>query len=83
MYTTIYLLLSGFALGNLVHAVLLITTQLGLIFDDNIENDDCVNYVQVAMDFFNPIYCFVQLFFVFKYSNVIIMKGQVSIFFNL
>ncbi|XP_026326601.1 proton channel OtopLc-like isoform X2 [Hyposmocoma kahamanoa] len=67
---------AGFAFGNLVHAVLLITAQLGFIFDDNIENEYCVEYVQVAMDFFNPIYCFVQLFFVFKYSNVIILKHQ-------
>lgn len=71
--------LSGFALGNLIHALLLITTQLGLILDENIENDDCVDNIQVAMDIFNPIYCFVQLFFVFKYSNVIILKYQVSI----
>ncbi|CAB3256575.1 unnamed protein product [Arctia plantaginis] len=65
---------AGFALGHLVHSVLLLAVQIGLITDENIDNDKCVSIVQVVLDVMVPLYCFLQLFFVFKYSNVIILK---------
>ncbi|XP_049865002.1 proton channel OtopLc-like [Pectinophora gossypiella] len=67
---------AGFALGNLVHSVLLITVQVAFLFDENIDNEHCIDYVRLTLDIIHPVYCFLQLFFVFKYSNVIILKGQ-------
>ncbi|XP_063616079.1 proton channel OtopLc-like [Cydia splendana] len=67
---------AGFAMGHLVHSVLLIVNQVAYIIDDNVNNDQCVNYSQIALDIFSPIYCFHQLFFVFKYSNVIILRNK-------
>lgn len=67
---------TAFALGHLVHSLLLITVQIGLLLDEDIDNDECVVMAQVVLDFFYPLYCFFQLFFIFKYSNVIIIKWQ-------
>ncbi|XP_013185850.2 proton channel OtopLc [Amyelois transitella] len=67
---------AGFAIGHLIHSMLLLTIQISLLLDDHIHNDDCVNLYQVALDILSPIYCFLQLFFIFKYSNVIILRAQ-------
>ncbi|CAH0669009.1 unnamed protein product [Spodoptera exigua] len=67
---------AGFALGHLVHSVLLLAVQIGQLVDENLDNDECVNILQVVLDVLFPVYCFVQLYFVFKYSNVIILKNQ-------
>ncbi|XP_046978888.1 proton channel OtopLc-like [Vanessa cardui] len=67
---------AGFALGHLIHSVLLIAAQISYYFDDNISNQDCIDIMQVILDVANPLYCFLQLFFIFKYSNVHIMRAQ-------
>lgn len=67
---------AGFALGHLVHSVLLIAVQISFIADENIDNNECINVLQVVADIMIPIYCFLQLYFIFKYSNVIILKAQ-------
>ncbi|XP_014356010.2 proton channel OtopLc [Papilio machaon] len=67
---------AGFALGHLVHSVLLITLQANYYLDDNINNQDCVDVLRLVLDVVNPLYSFVQLYFIFKYSNVIILRGQ-------
>ncbi|XP_037297406.1 proton channel OtopLc-like [Manduca sexta] len=67
---------AGFALGHLVHSVLLLTVQIGLLFDENVDNDKCVKIPQVVLDVMFPGYCFLQLYFIFKYSNVIILRAQ-------
>ncbi|XP_052738181.1 proton channel OtopLc-like [Bicyclus anynana] len=67
---------AGFALGHLIHSVLQITVQVGFLVDDDIDNDECIDYPQFAYDIANPLYCFVQLYFIFKYSNVHILKAQ-------
>lgn len=64
-------------MGHLVHSILLLVVQIGLLVDDDIDNDECVVIPQVVLDIFYPIYCFFQLFFIYKYSNVIIIKWQV------
>ncbi|KAM3968294.1 proton channel OtopLc [Aphomia sociella] len=67
---------AGFAVGHLIHSVLLLAVQIGLLTDNNIDNDDCIDLLQVALDIMSPIYCFLQLYFIFKYSNVIILRAQ-------
>lgn len=65
-------------MGHLIHSILLLANQIAYITDDNVNNDVCVDYMRMALDIFNPMYCFVQLYFVFKYSNVIILRAKVS-----
>ncbi|CAH0717237.1 unnamed protein product, partial [Brenthis ino] len=67
---------AGFALGHLVHSVLLIVVQMSFYFDENIDNESCIDIMQVILDVCNPLYCFLQLFFIFKYSNVLILRAQ-------
>ncbi|CAH2268167.1 jg8174 [Pararge aegeria aegeria] len=67
---------AGFALGHLIHSVLQITVQVGYLVDDDINNDECIDYPQFALDIASPLYCFIQLYFIFKYSNVHILKAQ-------
>ncbi|CAG9563621.1 unnamed protein product [Danaus chrysippus] len=73
---------AAFAVGHLIHSVLLITTQISYFFDNNISNEKCIDIMQVVLDFCQPIYCFLQLFFIFKYSNVLIIKGQNLAYFG-
>ncbi|XP_038213292.1 proton channel OtopLc-like [Zerene cesonia] len=67
---------AAFALGHLVHSVLLIVVQVSYYYDDTIDNDDCINVLEVTFDVLQPLYCFVQIFFIFKYCNVLILKNQ-------
>ncbi|GBP35858.1 Proton channel OtopLc [Eumeta japonica] len=67
---------TGFAFGHLVHSILLLAVQINFLLDENIVNDECVDVVQVALDVFYPLYSFFQLYFIFKYSNVIILRWQ-------
>lgn len=73
----IYSLLTGFAIGHLVHSVLLITVQVGFIVDGDVDNAECLDILQIVLDVMFPCYCFLQLYFIFKYSNVIILRAQV------
>ncbi|KAL4703414.1 hypothetical protein ACJJTC_011203 [Scirpophaga incertulas] len=74
---------AGFALGHLIHSVLLIAMQIALMFDETIENNDCMIMSQVVLDVLFPCYSFLQLYFIFKYSNVIILKHQGLSYFGL
>ncbi|CAH0759136.1 unnamed protein product [Diatraea saccharalis] len=65
---------AAFALGHLIHSVLLIAVQVAQLLDETVENDDCVVIPQVVLDVLSPCYSFLQLYFIFKYSNVIILK---------
>ncbi|KOB73277.1 putative otopetrin [Operophtera brumata] len=67
---------SGFAIGHLVHSMLQITVQLGFLLDEDINNDGCINHLATVLDFMIPCYCILQLYFIFKYSNVIILRSQ-------
>ncbi|KAJ2950694.1 hypothetical protein O0L34_g8954 [Tuta absoluta] len=67
---------AGFALGNLVHSILLIVVQVGYLIDETVDNEECVELTRAACDILCPMYCFLQLYFIFKYSNVIILKAQ-------
>lgn len=67
---------AGFALGHLVHSLLLLAVQIGQLVDEDLDNDECVNILQVVLDVMFPLYCFLQLYFIFKYSNVIILRAQ-------
>ncbi|XP_047523116.1 proton channel OtopLc-like isoform X1 [Pieris napi] len=73
---------AGFALGHLVHSVLLIAVQVGYLLDETISNDECVNVLQVVFDVVQPLYCFIQLYFIFKYCNVLILRGQKLAYFG-
>ncbi|CAH0664181.1 unnamed protein product [Chilo suppressalis] len=66
---------AAFALGHLIHSTLLIAVQIAQLLDEDVDNDDCVVISQVVLDVLSPFYSFVQLYFIFKYSNVIILKS--------
>ncbi|KAI5641982.1 otopetrin domain-containing protein [Phthorimaea operculella] len=42
---------AGFAMGNLVHSVLLIVVQVGYLLDENIDNNQCVEYTRGVAHF--------------------------------
>ncbi|KAL0883838.1 hypothetical protein ABMA27_015923 [Loxostege sticticalis] len=67
---------AGFALGHLIHSVLLLAVQIGQLIDEDVNNDECVSILQIVVDVLSPTYSFVQLYFIFKFSNVIILKAQ-------
>ncbi|CAG4964868.1 unnamed protein product [Parnassius apollo] len=73
---------AGFALGHLVHSVLLITLQIKYFTDEDINNQDCIDLSQLVLDVINPLYAFMQLYFIFKYSNIIILRGQGFAYFG-
>ncbi|XP_073963893.1 proton channel OtopLc-like isoform X2 [Choristoneura fumiferana] len=62
---------AAFALGHFVHTLLLVVVIHVSIF---INNTDCINVTQYISTLVESLYCFVQLFFIFNYSNLIIIK---------
>ncbi|XP_044729577.1 proton channel OtopLc-like [Chrysoperla carnea] len=72
---------AGFCLGHLIHSGLLLGYQIVLLTKNgnNMKNTDnsysCVNIPTVILDIVYPVYSFLQLYFIFKYSNVIINRN--------
>lgn len=68
------MLVSVFCLGHLVHSALLLSVQAVYLRSDT----NCGNVVILILDVLYPCYSFCQLFFIFKYSNVVILRNKVS-----
>ncbi|XP_041973021.1 proton channel OtopLc-like isoform X2 [Aricia agestis] len=65
---------TGFAIGHLIHGVLLLASQIQFYMDDKLDNDRCLNIMGIVHDMFNPLFCFLELYFIFNYSNIVILK---------
>ncbi|XP_056639101.1 proton channel OtopLc-like [Diorhabda sublineata] len=74
---------AAFCLGHLIHLGLSAGYQLVYLFSDDAEIYDCVSDYLVAINFVYPFYSFLMLFFIFKYSNVIINKSTVLCRFGI
>ncbi|XP_054287534.1 proton channel OtopLc-like [Macrosteles quadrilineatus] len=67
---------AGFCLGHLTHSGLLLAYQIASLQADPAAFYRCASVATLALDVLYPTYSFCQLFFIFKYSNVIINHCQ-------
>ncbi|XP_047111749.1 proton channel OtopLc-like [Schistocerca piceifrons] len=66
-----------FCFGHLTHYGLLIGSEFISLTSATDEIQSCTNVPMLVLDIIYPVYSFFQLFFIFKYSNVIINKLQI------
>ncbi|XP_047989304.1 uncharacterized protein LOC125228690 [Leguminivora glycinivorella] len=64
---------TDFALGHFVHTLLLVVMVHWSIAVDNAH---CINSAEYIAGLLQCLYCFTQLFFIFNYSNLIILKHK-------
>ncbi|XP_046679079.1 LOW QUALITY PROTEIN: proton channel OtopLc-like [Homalodisca vitripennis] len=67
---------AGFCLGHLTHSGLLLAYQIAFLQADPDVFYKCASVATLILDVLYPTYSFCQLFFIFKYSNVIINHNQ-------
>ncbi|KAJ1530390.1 hypothetical protein ONE63_005299 [Megalurothrips usitatus] len=67
---------AGFCFGHLVHSSLLLAYQAMFLLQDPDEFYKCASPATLVLDVLYPVYSFLQLFFIFKYSNVIINRCE-------
>ncbi|XP_071452896.1 proton channel OtopLc-like [Hetaerina americana] len=67
---------AGFCFGHLIHSGLLLGHQVVFFTSESEEFANCANIATLILDIIYPTYSFFQLFFIFKYSNVIINRCQ-------
>lgn len=65
-----------FCFGHLTHYGLIIGSEFMSLTSSTDDFHSCTNIYILVLDIIYPIYSFFQLFFIFKYSNVIINKLQ-------
>lgn len=63
-----------FCLGYLIHTGLNLGQKILYLTEDDPVFDDCTCTTDVVMSVLQPVYAFYQLFFIFKYSNLIINR---------
>ncbi|KAK4294775.1 hypothetical protein Pmani_032623 [Petrolisthes manimaculis] len=66
-----------FCLGYLIHTGLNLGQKILYLTEDDPVFDDCTCTTDVVMSVLMPVYAFYQLFFIFKYSNLIINRRVV------
>ncbi|XP_022901720.2 proton channel OtopLc-like [Onthophagus taurus] len=64
-----------FCLGHLIHAALILGYQIIYLTSDDDMFYKCSTIERLVLDFIYPAYSFTLLFFIFKYSNVIINRN--------
>jgi hypothetical protein len=69
---------SGFCFGHLIHSGLMLGYQIVYLRAEGQEFYNCASIATLLLDVLYPVYSFLQLFFIFKYSNV-----SVNIDFNI
>ncbi|GFG38718.1 hypothetical protein Cfor_00329, partial [Coptotermes formosanus] len=74
---------AGFCFGHLIHSGLMLGYQIVYLRADGQEFYDCASIATLLLDVLYPVYSFLQLFFIFKYSNVIINRCKVLARFAL
>ncbi|KAJ9596313.1 hypothetical protein L9F63_012646, partial [Diploptera punctata] len=65
---------AGFCFGHLIHSGLMLGYQIVYLTSEGEEFYNCASIPTLVLDILYPIYSFLQLFFIFKYSNVIINR---------
>ncbi|XP_030750787.1 proton channel OtopLc-like isoform X3 [Sitophilus oryzae] len=66
---------TGFCFGHLIHSILILTYR-GIILNSKDDvRSECVNIATYIIEVMYPIYSILLLFFIFKYSNVIVNKN--------
>ncbi|VEN63546.1 unnamed protein product [Callosobruchus maculatus] len=69
--------LNGFCFGHLIHSGLLLGYQIVFLTSSDHKFYECASVPILALDLIYPMYSFLLLFFIFKYSNVIVNKNVV------
>jgi hypothetical protein len=64
------IVVSGFCFGHLIHSGLMLGYQIVYLRADGQEFYSCASIATLMLDVLYPVYSFLQLFFIFKYSNV-------------
>ncbi|KAJ8952073.1 hypothetical protein NQ318_010983 [Aromia moschata] len=70
-----------FCFGHLIHSCLLLVYQIIFITSESFY--ECASIVQLAIDICYPLYSFLLLFFIFKFSNVIINRYTILAHFGV
>ena len=67
-----------FCFGHIIHMGLNIvkTFYMKSEIEDEAVRKSCYSHVKISHDFMYPIFSLLQLFFVFKYGNVIVNKNK-------
>ncbi|GLV35744.1 Otopetrin-like c [Carabus blaptoides fortunei] len=66
---------AGFCLGHLIHSGLLLGYQIVFLTSDGDAFYECASVATLVLDITYPVYSFLLLYFIFKYSNVIINRS--------
>ncbi|XP_045136596.1 proton channel OtopLc-like isoform X2 [Portunus trituberculatus] len=72
-----------FCLGYLIHTGLNLGQKILYLTEDNEDFENCTCTTDVVMYVLQPVYAFYQLFFIFKYSNLIINRRKVFARFGI
>jgi hypothetical protein len=64
------IIVAGFCFGHLIHSGLMLGYQIVYLRAEGQEFYDCASIATLLLDVLYPVYSFLQLFFIFKYSNV-------------
>ncbi|CAG2064222.1 unnamed protein product [Timema podura] len=73
---------SMFCFGHLIHCIIVLVYHVTFFFWDDDQYTNCASVVTLVFDVIYPIYSFFQLFFIFKYSHVMINRFvPMAIFF--
>nr|CAD7592621.1 unnamed protein product [Timema genevievae] len=71
-----------FCFGHLIHCIIVLVYHVTFFFWDDDQYTNCASVVTLVFDVIYPIYSFFQLFFIFKYSHVMINRFvPMAIFF--
>ncbi|KAF7272961.1 hypothetical protein GWI33_014293 [Rhynchophorus ferrugineus] len=65
---------TGFCFGHLIHSILILTYRGIILSSTDGDRSDCVNVATYLIEVLYPLYSIILLFFIFKYSNIIINK---------
>ena len=69
------IIVTGFCFGHLIHSGLMLGYQIVYLRAEGQEFYDCASIATLLLDILYPVYSFLQLFFIFKYSNVSARTG--------
>ncbi|XP_063913900.1 proton channel OtopLc-like isoform X2 [Zophobas morio] len=74
---------AGFCVGHLIHSGLLLGYQILFLTSDGEAFYECATLVSLVLDILYPVYSFLLLYFIFKYSNIIINRHVAIVRFAL
>ncbi|RZB39386.1 otopetrin-2 [Asbolus verrucosus] len=74
---------AGFCVGHLIHSGLLLGYQILFLTSDGEAFYECATVISLILDIVYPIYSFLLLYFIFKYSNIIINRHAAIVRFGL